>query len=50
MREIAGAELDDIALDRIVVQDAVDLAKVEATKTKALFVVEKEEGNSKGTV
>jgi hypothetical protein len=50
MREMAEAELDDIALDRVVVQDAVDLAKVEATKTKALFVVEKKkEENSKGT-
>jgi hypothetical protein len=37
-------------LDQIDVQDAVDLAKVEANKTKALFVVKKKtEENSKGT-
>jgi hypothetical protein len=41
MRGMAEAELDDIALDRIVVQDAVDLAKVDVKKTKSLFALEK---------
>ena len=46
---MAEAELNDIALERIVVQDAVDLAKADANKTKNLFVLEKKDENSKGT-
>jgi hypothetical protein len=41
MRAFAEEELDNIALKRIVIQDAVDLAKVEASKTRTLFSEEK---------
>jgi hypothetical protein len=50
VRHFAETELEDIALERIVVQNAVDLAKVDATKTKTLFAEEKKkEENCKGT-
>jgi hypothetical protein len=50
MRALVEEELDDIALERIVVQDAVDLAKVGVSKTKMLFAEEKKkEENCKGT-
>ncbi len=48
-REMAETELDNIALERLIVQDAVDLAKADANKTKNLFVLEKKDENSKGT-
>ena len=50
MRAIAEEELDDIASERIVVQDAVDMAKVDSSKMKTLFAEEKrKEENCKGT-
>jgi hypothetical protein len=50
MRAFAEEELDDIASERIVVQDAVDMAKVDSSKMKTLFAEEKrKEENCKGT-
>jgi hypothetical protein len=50
MRALVEEELDDIALERVDVQDAVDLAKVDVSKTKTLFAEEKKKDeNCKGT-
>ncbi len=50
MRAFAEEELDDIASERIVVQDALDMAKVDSSKMKTLFAEEKrKEENCKGT-
>jgi hypothetical protein len=50
MRAVAEAEVQDIALERVEMQDAVDGAKVQVLKTKKLFAEEKKkEENCKGT-
>ena len=50
MRAMAEAEVQDIALERVGMQDAVDAAKVFVLKTRKLFAEEKKkEENCKGT-
>jgi hypothetical protein len=50
MRAMAEAEVQDIALERVGMQDAVDGAKVEVSKTKKLFAEERKmDKNCKGT-
>jgi hypothetical protein len=49
-RALVEQELEDIALEQIVVQDAEDFAKVGVSKTKTLFTEEKKQDeNCKGT-
>ena len=50
MRALAEAELQDIALEWIGMQDGVDGAKVDCSKMKRLFAEEKKnEENCKGS-
>jgi hypothetical protein len=50
MRAFVEEELDDIALERVPIQDTVDLAKEVLSETKTIFAEEKKkEENCKGT-